>query len=175
MTTLTREELIKHVAYNPITGIFIRLKAPQKKFVGVEAGWKYNGYRYIKINRVSYKAHRLAFLYMLGRFPEHHVDHINGTRDDNRWANLREASDKDNAMNQGLYKNNTSGVMGVKYKKSSSRWEVYVGNSPRVYVGSSKNWFEAVCLRKSAEAKMGYSRSHGRQNIYANTQETAKA
>jgi hypothetical protein len=64
-------------------------------------------------------------------------------------------------MNQRVYRNNTSGVMGVKYKKATGRWEVYIGSKPRKYLGSSKDWFEAVCIRKSGEIKNGYCTNHG--------------
>jgi hypothetical protein len=160
--SLTQAALKAHVSYDPITGLFTRLIASQKTLTGELAGWEYNGYTYLRVDNTAYKAHRLAFLYMTGGFPAEHVDHINGIRDDNRWANLREVTNAENTKNRRLNKNNKSGVPGVKYKKSTARWEVYAGGSPRFYIGSSKNWFEAVCMRKSAELRHNCHPNHGR-------------
>lgn len=41
-------------------------------------------------------------------------------------------------------------VPGVRWRIDKNMWVVERGS---VYVGMNKDWFEAVCLRKSAEAK----------------------
>ena len=58
------------------------------------------GYLQIMIDGKMYKAHRLAFLYMLGDFPPNNVDHINGKPGDNRWINLRAVTQKQNTQNR---------------------------------------------------------------------------
>jgi hypothetical protein len=58
------------------------------------------GYRYITINNAKYRSCRLAFLYVLGRWPKDDVDHINRRRDDDRWDNLREANRSENCINR---------------------------------------------------------------------------
>lgn len=151
--------LKKHVSYDPETGKFVRLSASQISLINKPAGWKYKGYVYLRVCQKAYKAHRLAFFYMTGTWPIH-IDHINGSRDDNRWCNLRNIDAQENTKNQKIYKNNTSGVHGVKNRRG--RWEVYIGNSPRIYLGASRDWFDAVCLRKSGELRHGYHENHGR-------------
>lgn len=81
--------------------------------------WKQNslGYVQIKISGKLYHAHRLAWLYVYGYMPEKEIDHINRIRDDNRIANLREATSQLNSLNTGIYKNNTSGSKGIYYNK----------------------------------------------------------
>jgi hypothetical protein len=44
-------------------------------------------------------AHRLAFALVEGRWPKL-VDHINGSGSDNRWSNLREATNSANGLNR---------------------------------------------------------------------------
>lgn len=44
-------------------------------------------------------AHRVIWFWMTGAWPTHHIDHINGDPTDNRWTNLREATNQQNHFN----------------------------------------------------------------------------
>ena len=77
--------------YCPDTGVFTWASSRQGILPGRVAGsLAANGYINIGIDRKIYFAHRLAFLWMLGKFPENQVDHINRVKTDNRWSNLRD-------------------------------------------------------------------------------------
>jgi hypothetical protein len=56
-------------------------------------------YRVITIDGVNYPAHRLAWLYVTGRWPHPEIDHIDGDRTNNRFANLREVTHSENMRN----------------------------------------------------------------------------
>ena len=43
---------------------------------------------------------------MYGKWPENEIDHINGIKDDNRINNLRDVTNRQNALNVGVFKNN---------------------------------------------------------------------
>ena len=83
-----------------------------------------------------YLAHRLAWLYVHGSFPEHHIDHINRDRADNRISNIREATPAENRQNASLQRNSTSGFSGVSWTKRERRWRArIVVNSREIGLG----------------------------------------
>jgi hypothetical protein len=103
---LTQARLMELLYYNPDTGNF-RWKVPPSSRIrqtDIAGTIDNKGYRRIGIKGDKpgkyYRAHRLAWLYMTGVWPEDQIDHINGDKDDNRWDNLRSASNAENMRNR---------------------------------------------------------------------------
>jgi hypothetical protein len=114
------------------------------------------GYRRGTIFRRMYLAHIVAWAMYYDRWPTKCIDHINGVRDDNRIANLREATRTENARNARMKRNNTSGATGVFPHKN--RWRAYIN----LHLGIFDTFEEAVAARKAAEADIGgYHPNHG--------------
>ncbi len=166
---ITQERLKEVLNYDPETGYFTWTVDPNFKtsFVGKMAGWVdhynegQNSYVKIMIDCHAYKAHRLAWLYMYGRMPSGHIDHLNHTGTDNRILNLRDVSQADNNRNASMRKDNKSGVVGVG--REGSDWRAYIRHEGKQYaLKRTKDFFEAVCARKSAEIKYGFHENHGR-------------
>jgi hypothetical protein len=110
------------------------------------------GYLLIKLQRRSYKAHRLAWLYVCGVWPEDQLDHINRNRSDNRISNLREVTNKQNLQNAGKYSHNTSGHSGVSWHKQRSKWVAQIKHNHKViHLGYFTNIEDAIAARKAAE------------------------
>lgn len=101
---MTQEELHQLLEYNPETGEFFWKSCVSKRIkVGQKAGsiCKIHGYELIGIKNKQYRAHRLAWLYVYGKWPNPEIDHINRVKTDNRIANLREADRSMNNLNRG--------------------------------------------------------------------------
>lgn len=84
------------------------------------------------------------------------VDHMHGkeTRNDNRKCNLRIATKSENAHNVDKRKNNTSGVVGVCYKKNVNKWLACIMvERKNIVLGYFDNFDDAVNARKEAEEK----------------------
>ena len=162
---ITQSELVETLKYNPETGHFIwKKKTCLKVVVGKLAGTiNDRGYIVIAISKKLYRAHRLAWFYVHGVWPKDQIDHVNHVRTDNRLINLREASNQENSKNMSISKNNTSGVTGVSWSKEDRAWRAAIrANLKYIYLGQSKDKFEAICLRKSAENKYGFHANHGK-------------
>ena len=122
------EEVQKWLNYDSQTGLFTWRKSSGSKKAGSEAGGiDAFGYRRIRIGTVKYQAQRLAWLLATGEDPaDFHVDHIDSNPANNAIANLRLATNAENACNRGAPANNTSGYKGVTWKKSKNRWNAQI-------------------------------------------------
>lgn len=164
-TMLTQEKLKELLHYDPETGIFIWLERTSKKIrVGDTAGCinKKNGYRYIRIQGTLYLAHRLAWMYITGSFPDFQIDHEDHVRTRNVFNNLRNATNKSNGLNQSLSLNNTSGFNGVTWHSTAKKWQAQItidGNN--IYLGLFENIEDAISKRKAANIEYKFHANHG--------------
>jgi len=101
--------------YDPLTGIFIRKVRMGRYQPGTVAGCKTeHGYLVIRVDGGLCYAHRLAWMYVHGKWPEQLIDHINGIRTDNRIANLRDVADAENVQNTSRARpSSRTGLLGV--------------------------------------------------------------
>jgi len=139
---LTQERLLEVLDYNSETGHFTwKVRTGPRGKAGSKAGTPHKrGYWKISIDGKIYSAHRLAWLYAYGRWPTDQLDHINHVKDDNRLANLREASQTLNQENKIRARaDSKTGLLGVSQKTSGrqDRWIAQICVDKKiVYLGS---------------------------------------
>lgn len=122
---LTAAYLREVLFYNQDTGVFTWVKkVNQKCRVGSVAGYfcKHIGYVLIHVNGRKYRAHRLAWLYMTGGWPDLMVDHKDRNTANNVWSNLRLATAVENGRNRSANRSSKSGVIGVSWCEVRQQW-----------------------------------------------------
>lgn len=161
--TITQEQLKRQLSYNPETGVFRWLVAPNGRIAaGDIAGSMTNrGYLRISVGGQRYLAHRLALIYMNGACgPE--VDHIDGDRSNNVIGNLREVDRRQNGKNRRLSEANTSGVTGVYPHRATGKWKATITvDYKTIYLGLFATKAKAIDARKQAERRYGFHENHG--------------
>lgn len=151
---LTAEYLRSILDYDPETGIFTwKVSTSNSVKAGGITGCP-NGLGYLRIKVLSraYRAHRLAWLHHFGEWPKDQLDHINRNRSDNRIANLREVTNKQNHQNKSKPSNNTSGHPGVSWHRRISKWIAKIThNQKQIHLGYFSILEDAIAARKAAE------------------------
>jgi len=155
---LSQDRLKKLLSYDPQTGLFTRLARPGKRsdLVGTIAGSPSNqGYILINVDNQKYRAHRLAWFYVTGRWPSALLDHRNRLKDDNRWDNLREATKAQNEQSKAPSSINTSGTKGVAWSRATKKWQAYIDH-PGIarHIGVFESFKDAVAARRSKEQQI---------------------
>ena len=152
------DELSRDLSYDPFTGagtwLTFRASNAQK---GAFAGClKRNGYVYISYKLKLYKAHRLFWFLQTGHDPcGLTIDHIDGNKSNNKFLNLRLATQSQQICNTTRRCDNSSGHKGVHFNKKKQKYEVYIKiDKKQLYLGLYKTFKEAVAARQAKELEL---------------------
>jgi hypothetical protein len=161
------------LTYDPDTGEFVWRTRPREMFKTDRAWRAWNAHyaenkaghrsfskdgadRYIQIGIFCslYQGHRVAWAWMTGEWPSYQIDHINLCKPDNRWKNLRPATNAQNHANTGIRSTNRSGRKGVCWHKGASKWvaQITVGGA-RIHLGLFDQVEQAASAYERAAAK----------------------
>lgn len=186
---LTQKELKRLLTYTPETGLFYWNFSQQQILAqiasgealqipwfiseldsdfesGSEAGFRLaTGYACIRLYGTTFRAHRLAFLYMTGTLPSGVVDHIDRIRHNNCWENLRDVTPTQNARNRSVSVDNKSKITGVRRLRAKQgckgkppSFVAYITvNYKRHSLGKSGTLLGAAILRYNAEQLHGFT------------------
>ena len=147
-------EILRSVAdYDPTTGTFTAAQTKRSKRHGRVMGWSdKDGYIHIRVKYKLYLAHRLAWLYVYGKWPSGNLDHINGDPADNRISNLRECDQRQNLANSVVVYKNSSIRKGVSFDNAKRLFRAYiVVGRKQIFLGRFPTVEEAIAARLEAE------------------------
>lgn len=123
-----------------------------------------DGYKVGAVLGTNFRAHRVAIAISYGEWPPDDVDHENGDRSDNRLSNLRVVPRAENTRNAMIPKNNTSGALGVYWRRDIQKWQPRIRVDGRyISLGCFEHKFDAVLARITADREHGYHQNHGRK------------
>ena len=126
---------------------------------GTRLSGKYRHFRDYKSGKTLQVA-RVIWEGVFGKIPDNHeIDHIDGDSTNNRIYNLRCVTKSENMKNRAMHSNVKTGIMGVQWKRTQGKWDSGIAGK-RLYWGD--DFFEACCVRKSAEVQNNYHHNHGR-------------
>lgn len=128
--------------YDPRTGVFRWRARPESHFTDPRVHTRWNRHKagaraFVTENAKGYlracmtydgreieiMAQRAAWALMTGEYPEELVDHKNTIRTDNRWRNLRSATQSQQNMNRRVNATATSGLKGaVPCSTQAGKW-----------------------------------------------------
>ena len=133
---ITLEQSLLHEVFEYKDGELLWKKLSKKltHLLGKPAGTiHHSGYRTIKINDVSYPAHRLIWLYHNGSIDENlQIDHIDGNKNNNSIENLRLITAQENCYNRSRLNSK-----GYTFSKSNQKWKATIRfNKITKYLGS---------------------------------------
>jgi hypothetical protein len=128
---LTQARLKELISYDPETGIMRRIST------GKIAGNNTRGYLQMMVDGVPGLAHRFAWLYVHGKWPDGNIDHIDGNGHNNRLENLRDVTQAINTQNNRKARSNSqSGFLGVIFDKSRGLYRAEITlNGKNKYLG----------------------------------------
>jgi HNH endonuclease/AP2 domain len=164
MGILTQQRLRTLLEYNPFTGEFINRVNRGRSYKGQVAGGRSGrGYIYICIDQKKYLAHRLAWLYMTGSMPES-IDHRDGDLANNRWSNIRGATQSQNLMNRKSPHQEVGLPRGVYYDSRRRKFAAAIqANRERFWLGYHGTAAEASrAYQEAAERLHGPFAYHNR-------------
>lgn len=141
------EVLRQLLRYDPDTGKLYWRPRPAEMFASPRAAGVFNtrhagaeaftsddgsGYRQGAILYYSCRAHRVIWAMQTGSWPSMKIDHIDGNRQNNAWANLRLATDIENGRNTASRKGATSRFLGVGWHSQMRVWRAYISADGKV-------------------------------------------
>lgn len=152
---LTQERVKELFNYDADKGVLVRIKNVKgSNGIGSIAGSKHcRGYLEVSIDHIKYLVHRVIFLYMVGRFPNVEIDHINLNKLDNRWVNLREC-------NKSRQKQNCLPIKGKihsRYKGVSFKRDIHRNKPFRSRIFVNKKEVHLGCFSTELEAAQAYN------------------
>lgn len=168
MLELRYEEVARLFTYDRETGVLYwrnrNRTTTRHKYVAGTIKGNNNGYRHVGIKGKIYQEHRIIMMLCFGHIPENaEIDHINHVRDDNRLANLRFVTRRENQRNKSVSSKSTTGVTGVYFYKRLQKYIARIRvNREFIHLGVFDTLEGAAEARRQADRKYKFNNNHGK-------------
>lgn len=126
---ISQSELKQILTYNKDTGIFTWVNSGKGRNINKVGNIDSYGYLRIHILGKTYKAHRLAWLYIYGQFPKNLIDHLDGDKSNNKINNLQDVTPLKNSRNKKSHRNGH--LLGTSFNKKCKKWSAQI----RIHLG----------------------------------------
>lgn len=152
-TDTTSERVRELFDYDPETGLFTARTAKGNRLTKFSGYLRPDGYVDLMVDGAKYRAHRIAWLHVFGKWPEGVIDHIDRNRSNNRLANLRDVTPAYN-MHNSERSGTRGGKAGIE-RRPSGRFRVKLSVGGKQYtVGTFDSEKEAADAYFSAKYKL---------------------
>lgn len=124
--SFSQKDLREKLKYDSETGLFYTLRKTARSAKGdVVSSVRKDGYRRVNVFGGKFLAHRLAWFYMFGVWPDSDIDHIDGDPSNNAFANLRVVTRSENIQNQRkVRRNSKTGINGICWDAARCAYRV---------------------------------------------------
>ncbi len=151
---VTANQVRKLFTYDSDEGHLRWAVSRQKINIGDVAGYKNtsDGYWYVGFDYNEFLAHRVIWLWVTGEWPKSQIDHWDGDRVNNKWINLREATNSLNGRNKTKPQSNnkSTGIRGIDIRRRKYRVRINI-DGKEIVVGRFLTLEEAKVARIEAE------------------------
>ena len=148
------ERLREKIKYDPDTGVFHRIKRDGTLGRQIPCA-NLDVYTTITVDYVDMRASRIAWALSYGKWPDGFIDHINGSKKDNRLSNLRDVTNAINAQNRVAQNINRVVDLPMGVYPAGKRFEARICiNGVKTHLGK----FDTA--EKAAAAYLKFRREH---------------
>lgn len=155
LNKLSQQEALEVLKYDPLTGLFYWKIDWYGCRKGDVAGYIAQGYRRITVNKVKYKACRLAHLMMTGSWPTHTIHHKNKNTQDDSWVNICDVTMKKQALDRRGWKNKKFNLPKNIYLNACGNYVVRFREGRKtLFCGTFKSIDEATKISKEIGLKL---------------------
>lgn len=125
--------------YDPDTGFLYWAKDRRRARAGTRITGKTTKNRLrVMLDGQEYLVHRIAWYLHTGEQPADVLDHRDGDPTNNKWTNLRAATDAMNQWNKPINPISRSGVKGVTWRARIRKWRCTISKDGATYTKQFK-------------------------------------
>lgn len=152
---MDNQTLLDYFVYDKDSGEFFWSDKQKPPFRGRRTGsFDKDGYILLSLQKRKFRAHRVAWLFVHGKWPDGIIDHIDGDPANNRISNLRDVSESVNMQNK-IYagKMTSTGLLGAFKWRNKFSAAIKV-NGKRSHLGVFETAELAHAAYMAAKAKI---------------------